>query len=63
MPGSTVPDRVAMTSPSSGVKPMVVSTLRPSTTAASEAPAPRWQLTTRNPRGDRPSSVAARLEQ
>ena len=46
-PGSTDPLRVAMTSPSSGVKPMVVSTLRPSSTAASDAPAPRWQVTTR----------------
>ena len=38
-PGSTDPQRVAMTRPSSGVNPMVVSTLRPSRTAASEAPA------------------------
>ena len=47
-PGSTVPDRVAMTSPSSGVKPMVVSTDRPPSTAASDAPAPRWQVTRRS---------------
>ena len=47
-PGSIEPDRVAITRPSSGVKPMVVSTLRPSTTAASDAPAPRWQLTIRS---------------
>ncbi len=46
-PGSTLPDRVAITSPSSGVKPIVVSTQRPSRTAASDAPAPRWQVTTR----------------
>ena len=48
MPGSTVPERVAITSPSSGVKPIVVSTDRPPRTAASDAPAPRWQVTTRN---------------
>ena len=47
-PGSTLPLRVAMTRPSSGVKPMVVSTLRPPCTAASEAPAPRWQVTSRS---------------
>ena len=40
-PGSVLPARVAITSPSSGVKPIVVSTLRPRSTAASEAPAPR----------------------
>ena len=55
-PGSTVPERVAMTRPSSGVKPMVVSTLRPSSTAASEAPAPRWQVMIRRPASGRPSS-------
>ena len=47
-PGSMLPDRVAMTSPSSGVKPIVVSTERPSRTAASDAPAPRWQVTSRS---------------
>ena len=30
--------------PSSGVKPMVVSTLTPPWIAASEAPLPRWQV-------------------
>ena len=51
-PGSTEPDRVAITRPSSGVKPMVVSTERPSRTAHSDAPAPRWHVTTcaRRPR-------------
>ena len=49
-PGSTLPERVAMTRPSSGVKPIVVSTDRPSRTAASEAPAPRWQVTIRSGR-------------
>ena len=37
-PGSTLPARVAMTRPSIGVKPMVVSTQTPSRTAASDAP-------------------------
>ena len=46
-PGSMEPERVAMTSPSSGVKPIVVSTEMPPATAASEAPAPRWHVTTR----------------
>jgi len=46
-PGSTLPDRVAITRPSSGVKPIVVSTEQPSAIAHSEAPAPRWQLTIR----------------
>ena len=40
-PGSTDPERVAITSPSSGVNPIVVSTERPPCTAASDAPAPR----------------------
>jgi len=39
-PGSTLPERVAITSPSCGVKPMVVSTEIPPFTAAREAPAP-----------------------
>jgi hypothetical protein len=46
-PGSTDLERVAMTRPSSGVKPIVVSTERPSRTAASDAPAPRWHVTIR----------------
>ena len=36
-----------MTSPSSGVNPIVVSTELPSSTAASDAPAPRWHVTIR----------------
>ena len=57
-PGSTLPDRVAITSPSSGVKPIVVSTERPPRTAASEAPAPRWQVTIRRPAGRRRGPAA-----
>ncbi len=44
-----MPERVAIARPSSGVNPMVVSTERPAFTAASEAPAPRWQVTMRRP--------------
>ena len=40
-PGSTLPDRVAITRPSSGVNPIVVSTERPPAIAHSDAPAPR----------------------
>ena len=54
-PGSIDPERVAITSPSSGVKPIVVSTERPPRTAASEAPAPRWQVTTRTRRRRAPA--------
>ena len=45
MPGSTDPLRVPIMIPSSGVNPMVVSTLLPLSIAASEQPFPRWQLT------------------
>ena len=59
------PDRVAMTRPSRGVKPMVVSTERSPATAASEEPAPRWHETTRAgrpppPEAGHPASSAAR---
>ncbi len=57
-PRSTLPDRVAITRPSSGVNPMVVSTLRPSTTAARDAPAPRWHVTMRSPRSGRPTQFS-----
>ena len=58
-PGSTVPGRVFITSPASGVKPMVVSTETPPRTAASEAPAPRWQVTIRSS-ADRPADELGR---
>ena len=45
MPGSTAPGRVAITRPSSGVKPIVVAIERPPAIAASEQPLPRWQVT------------------
>ena len=59
-PGSTEPERVAMTRPSSGVKPMVVSTERPPWTAAREAPAPRWHVTIRTSVTGRSISSAVR---
>ena len=49
-----------MTSPSSGVNPIVVSTDCPEWTAHSEAPAPRWQLTTRSPSAGNSRISAAR---
>ena len=61
-PGSTEPERVAITRPSSGVKPIVVSTERPPRTAASDAPAPRWHVTMRNSSCTRPASSAARRD-
>ena len=61
-PGSMDPERVAMTNPSSGVKPIVVSTERPPSTAARDAPAPRWQVTMRSSSAGRPTISAARRE-
>ena len=46
-PGSIEPERVAIGTPSSGLKPIVVSTERPSSTAVTEQPPPRWQTTSR----------------
>ena len=42
--GSMSPERVPIIRPSSGVRPMVVSTDCPSRIAAMEAPLPRWQV-------------------
>ena len=44
MAGSMSPERVPITRPSSGVKPIEVSTERPFSTAVMEAPLPRWQV-------------------
>jgi hypothetical protein len=49
-----------MTRPASGVKPIVVSRLTPSRTAASDAPAPRWHDTTRRSGSEAPAISAAR---
>jgi hypothetical protein len=48
MPGSKSPARVPITSPSSGVMPMLVSTLQPCSIAVTLAPLPKWQETIRN---------------
>ena len=45
--GSIEPERVAIGTPSSGEKPIVVSTERPSSTAVAEQPPPRWSTTSR----------------
>src|SRR5438128_319404 len=45
--GSIAPERVAIGTPSSGLYPIVVSTDRPSCTAVTEQPPPRWQTTRR----------------
>ena len=57
--GSSVPERVPITRPSSGVRPMEVSVHLPSTHALSEEPLPRWQMMTLLPFG-RPSSSCVR---
>ena len=61
IPGSTLPARVAITRPSSGVNPMVVSRETPPSIAHSDAPAPRWQLTIRSSAASLRSSCGARL--
>jgi len=46
-PGSRSPERLLITNPDAGVKPMLVSMLLPSCTAAKLAPLPRWARITR----------------
>ena len=45
--GRSSPSASPSGTPSSGVRPMVVSTERPSSTAVTEQPLPRWQTTSR----------------
>src|SRR3954467_11790646 len=45
-----LPERVRIGTPSSGVKPIVVSADRPSRTAVTEQPPPRWQTARRGTR-------------
>ncbi len=47
-PGSSVPQRVPMMSPSSAVVPMVVASERPRRAAHRLAPLPRWAMSTRH---------------
>ena len=44
IPGSRSPERVPMTTPPSGVRPIEVSTDKPCLTAVTEQPFPRWQV-------------------
>ena len=60
MSGSSDPERVAITSPSSGLKPMLVSRETPCSTAVADAPPPRWQTTRRRSVAGRPRSAAPR---
>ncbi len=61
--GSTEPERVPIIKPSSGVNPMLVSTLLPFRTAVTDAPFPRWQTISRDEfSGTRNSSAARRVE-
>ena len=60
-PGSTSPDRVAITTPATGVKPIVVSIDLPPATAANEAPAPMCAVTRRVDDNGTPSSSLARV--
>src|SRR5207237_22378 len=55
--GSIAPERVAIGTPSSGLYPIVVSTDRPSCTAVTEQPPPRWQTTRRGTRTPVPHAV------
>ncbi len=60
--GSTSPERVPMTSPSSGVRPMDVSTHTPPRTAEAEAPLPRCSTITFTSSTGLPSSRAVARE-
>ena len=57
MPTSTLPERVAIGTPSFGVKPIVVSTLCLSTTPQMLEPAPRWHVIRRRGGSPRISPV------
>merc|ERR1711969_523625 len=60
--GSRSPERVPITSPSSGVSPIEVSIERPPSIAATEAPFPRWKTIWRScSRGRSRKSAAASL--
>jgi hypothetical protein len=59
MDGSRSPERVPITRPSSGVKPMDVSTDCPLRMAVTEAPFPRCAITPSNSSTGRSSSAAA----
>ncbi|MNE22021.1 hypothetical protein D3C80_1152090 [compost metagenome] len=56
--GSMSPERVPIASPSSGVRPMEVSTDSPFLMAQTEAPLPRWQLMMLSSDSGLPSALA-----
>ena len=58
--GSMAPQRVPIIRPSSGVKPIVVSTGTPWSTAVMEQPLPRWQVIRRISLKSSPRIAAAR---
>ena len=60
MPGSTSPERVPITNPSSGVMPMLVSMECPLSTAVMLAPLPRWAMIIFISDRGRPSKTSAR---
>ena len=58
--GSRSPDRVPITRPSNGDRPIDVSTLRPQSIAAIDAPLPRGAVISRTSESGRPRTSAAR---
>ena len=60
MAGSRSPLRLPITRPSSGVKPIEVSTERPPRIAATEQPLPRWQVIEAQDRVVRPAQQLRR---
>ena len=59
--GSQEPQRVPISRPSRGVRPIEVSTHLPSTTALRLEPLPRWQMMMRWPTGSTPMNSHTRL--
>ncbi len=62
MAGSTAPQRVPIIRPSSGVRPMDVSTATPWSMADIEQPLPRWQVMSLRSSSGSSSTTAARSE-
>ena len=60
--GSRSPERVPISTPSSGVRPMLVSTHLPLTTALRDEPLPRWHTMILLSLPFRPSSSIARAD-
>ena len=62
MAGSIAPQRVPIIRPSSGVKPIEVSTATPWSMALMEQPLPRWQVMSFKSSNGSSSTTAARSE-